>query len=63
MRAPAGMPASSKISNTFQAMTGATDAGFITTVFPVTSAAAVMPARIAHGKFQGEMTTPTPRGW
>ena len=36
--------------------------GFSTTVLPVTIAAVVMPARIASGKFQGGMTTPTPSG-
>jgi hypothetical protein len=31
-------------------------------VLPVTIAAAVMPVMIASGKFQGAMTTVTPRG-
>ena len=43
-------------------MTGDCSAGFMTTVLPVTSAAAVMPVRIASGKFHGAMTTATPRG-
>src|SRR5256885_75092 len=37
-------------------------AGFMTTVLPVTSAALVMPHRIASGKFQGAITMATPRG-
>jgi hypothetical protein len=37
------------------------EAGFRTTVFPVTCAA-VMPRQIATGRFQGLMTTATPRG-
>ena len=37
-------------------------AGFITTVLPVASAAEVMPAKIASGKFHGAITAATPRG-
>ncbi len=37
-------------------------AGFNTTVFPLTTAAVVIPARIARGKFQGVMTAATPSG-
>ena len=37
-------------------------AGFMTTELPVANAATVMPVRIASGKFQGAMTTTTPRG-
>ena len=37
-------------------------AGFMMTVLPVTSAATVIPARMASGKFHGAMTRPTPRG-
>jgi hypothetical protein len=37
-------------------------AGFITTVFPVTSAATVMPVMMANGKFQGAIVATTPRG-
>ena len=37
-------------------------AGFMMTVLPVTSAATVIPARIASGKFHGAITRPTPRG-
>src|SRR5262249_12839585 len=43
-------------------MMGDCSAGFITTVLPATRAAAVIPVRIASGKFQGAMTTATPRG-
>ncbi len=38
-------------------MPAASEDGFRTTVLPATSAAVVMPARIASGKFQGGMTT------
>ncbi len=37
-------------------------AGFMITVLPVTMAAAVIPHRIARGKFHGAITTATPRG-
>ena len=43
-------------------MTGDCSAGFKTTVLPATRAATVMPVGIASGKFQGGMTTATPRG-
>ena len=43
-------------------MTGTCSAGLSTTVLPATSAATVMPVGIARGKFQGGMTTATPRG-
>jgi hypothetical protein len=45
------------------AMPGVCSAGLTMTVLPVTSAATVMPQQIASGKFQGLMTTATPRGW
>ena len=35
----------------------------MTTVLPATMAALDMPVRMAVGKFQGAMTTPTPIGW
>ena len=38
------------------AITGDCSAGFISAQLPVTSAAAVMPVRIASGKFHGAMT-------
>ena len=43
-------------------MIGACSAGFMSTQLPVTSAAAVMPVRIARGKFHGAMTAARPRG-
>ena len=57
-----GMPASYRMSMNLAAMVGESAAGFRITVFPVTSDATVIPAMIAHGKFQGGMTTPTPSG-
>ena len=62
MAAPLGTPASSSISISIAPMTGVKLAGFMTTVLPVTSAATVMPARIAIGKFHGATTSTTPRG-
>ena len=44
------------------ATTGDCSAGFMMTVFPVTSAATVMPVSIASGKFHGAITAVTPRG-
>ena len=60
--AAGGTPASSSISCSRSAISDDCSAGFITTVLPVTSAAVVMPARIASGKFHGAITTATPRG-
>jgi len=42
-------------------MTDDCSAGFMIAVLPVTRAAAVMPVKIASGKFHGAMTTATPR--
>ena len=53
-----GKPASSSTSANFAAMVGVSLEGLMTTVLPVTSAATVMPARIASGKFHGGITTP-----
>ena len=39
------------------------EAGFITTVLPVTSAGALFQAGMAKGKFQGVMSATTPSGW
>ena len=44
-------------------MPGVCSAGLNRTVLPVTSAAVTIPQGMASGKFQGAMTTPTPRGW
>ena len=43
-------------------MTAASGEGLSTTVFPVTTAAEVMPAMIASAKFHGGMMAPTPSG-
>src|SRR6187551_2591336 len=59
---PAGKPTSSTISMNFAAIVGESDDGLSTTVFPATTAAIVMPAMIASGKFHGGITAPTPRG-
>ena len=57
-----GRPASCSTRARCQAITGDCSAGLRTTVLPATSAATVMPVGIANGKFQGGMTTATPRG-
>ena len=59
---PAGTPASSNISISIAPQTADCSAGFMMTVLPVTSAAETMPVRMAIGKFQGAMTSATPRG-
>src|SRR3954462_10045983 len=59
---PSGIPASSNTSKNFAAMVGESLEGFKITVFPQTTAAHVIPAMIAHGKFHGGMTAPTPSG-
>ena len=61
-RTPSGTPASSQASRNIVAMPAASEEGFSTTVLPATSAAVVMPQRIARGKFHGGMTTHTPSG-
>ena len=42
-------------------MTGESLDGLRTTVFPEPKAADVIPTKIAKGKFQGGITTPTPK--
>ena len=59
---PRGICAAAKISMSLAAMTDDCSAGFMIAVLPVTSAAEVMPVKIARGKFHGAMTTTTPRG-
>src|ERR1022692_4472577 len=59
---PGGMPASSRNSINFAAMVGESLEGLRMTVLPQTAAAAVIPAIIAHGKFHGGITAPTPSG-
>ena len=58
-----GMPACHKMSHMILAIPGVCSAGFTTAQFPVTSAATVIPAQIASGKFHGLMIAATPRGW
>ena len=58
----AGSPASSSTSANLAAMVGVSLDGLITTVLPATSAAVVIPTRMASGKFHGGITTPTPSG-
>src|SRR5579872_1675897 len=59
---PAGSPASSKISTSLIPDSGVSDDGFITTVLPVSSAAATGAPISAYGKFQGAITAHTPYG-
>src|SRR5690606_15475849 len=46
----------------FAASTAVCSDGFRTTVFPVATAALIIPVNMASGKFHGAMTIPTPRG-
>ena len=60
---PGGAPAASRMRTSCAAMTGVGPAGLTMTGLPATSAALVMPVRMASGKFQGAITRATPRGW
>ncbi len=60
--APAGTPAACSTATSSPAHPGDCSAGLSTTALPVTSAAAVIPAGIASGKFHGAITAQTPRG-
>lgn len=59
---PGGTPASCAIPTIQAARTGVSELGLRTTVFPATTAAIVIPVRIASGKFHGVTTAPTPSG-
>src|SRR3954463_12034415 len=59
---PSGIPASSSTSKNFAAIVGESLEGFRMTVLPQTTAAVVMPAIMAQGKFHGGITAPTPNG-
>jgi hypothetical protein len=59
---PFGSPCFQNSSQICQPMAGLCSAGLNTTVLPVTSADAIMPAGMAQGKFHGGMTAPTPSG-
>ncbi len=60
---PGGAPAASRRRAICAAISGVGPAGLTITGLPATSAALVMPVRIASGKFHGAMTSATPRGW
>src|ERR1017187_9302777 len=60
--APAGTPASSRMSIRNAPMIEVWRAGLMIMQFPATKGATVSPVRIARGKFQGATETPTPRG-
>ena len=59
---PLGIPASCNASTRRQALSGAADAGLITTVLPQISAGASFHAGMALGKFQGVTRPTTPIG-
>ena len=59
---PPGTPASASASTMRQALNGAAEAGFNTTVLPQTSAGASFHAGIALGKFHGVISAATPSG-
>ena len=50
------------MSTTNPAIMPESSAGLAITQFPATIGAASIPAKIAQGKFHGEMLTPTPSG-
>ena len=56
-----GRPASCSSSTKAAATAGVCSAGLAATALPATSAATTWPAKIASGKFHGEMQTKTPR--
>ena len=57
-----GTPASQRQRASHQPTSTASGAGFRMTVLPAASAASVPPAGMERGKFQGGVTTTTPRG-
>src|SRR5919204_6344602 len=59
---PGGRPASCSAWTKSAPITGVRLDGLSRTVLPATIAAAVMPARMASGKFQGGTIRPTPSG-
>src|SRR5579862_8414390 len=59
---PLGTPASCSASTMRQALSGAAEAGFNTTVLPQISAGAIFHAGMALGKFQGVISPTTPMG-
>ena len=59
--APGGTPAARRIETSSPAQPGDCSAGFSSAALPVASAAAVIPAGMASGKFQGAITAVTPR--
>ncbi len=59
--APGGTPASCSAATSACAQAGDWAAGLRITALPAASAAAVMPAGIASGKFHGAITAATPR--
>src|SRR3990172_2131262 len=62
-KAPAGRPASRRISRSFNPVVDASGEGLKTTVFPARSAPADIPAARARGKLKGAMTPKTPEGF
>ena len=62
LKTPGGKPASTHRRTSSAAMTGVLFEGLSRTVLPPATAAQAMPQGMASGKFQGEITTPTPRG-
>src|SRR6478672_5651394 len=59
---PGGSPASSSALKNLADIVGESLDGFSTTLLPHTIEATVIPHMIASGKFQGEITAPTPSG-
>src|SRR5213080_2518648 len=59
---PGGKPTSSRTRTNSITANGSCGAGLITTVFPVASAGAILPAMLAIGKLYGVMHATTPTG-
>ena len=60
---PGGNPTSSRIRTISTTVSGSWAAGFTTTVFPMASAGATLPAMLTRGKLYDVMHATTPTGW
>ena len=63
LKTPSGRPASRVSSAKRSAVSGVSEAGFRTTVFPAASAGAIFQEASRNGKFQGTIAPTTPTGW
>ena len=63
MKTPSGRPASAVSSANLSAVSGVSEAGLRTTVFPAARAGAIFHEASRNGKFHGTMAPMTPIGW